>query len=127
MTYVFVNLKGETIGASELEVGEGDRKRRHEELMPGQGGTRGQPGPSKAKGREGEHSDKKESPEGTSEKSTGPERPRSCGEPIIAPSSGEGQNILLGAELASYDEVKVSFKACMVSLGLSMILKLFKC
>jgi len=110
VTYVFVNLKGETIGASELEVGEGDRKRRHEELMPGQGGTRGQPGPSKAKGREGEHSDKKESPEGTSEKSTGPERPRSCGEPIIAPSSGEGgprQNILLGAELASYDEVKV--------------------
>ena len=52
--------------------------------MPEQGGSRGQPGPSKEKGREGGQSGKKEPSEGTSEKA-GQERPRSCGEPIIVP------------------------------------------
>ena len=72
--------------------------------VPEQDGSRTQPGPSKeVGGKEEGQSDKKE---GRSEK--GEERPRSCGEPIIV--GGEGgsrQNILLGAELASYDEVKV--------------------
>ena len=111
MTYACVDLS-ETIEASELEGGEGDGLCGHEELMPEQGGSRGQPGTSKGKGREGGQSDnKKDTSEGTSEKAGGPERPRSCGEPSIAPSGGEGgsrQNILLGAELGSYDEVKVS-------------------
>ena len=103
---MFINLK-KTTERLHFEKGEGDGRSGDAEIMPEQGGSRAQPGPSKGKGKEGGQSDKKEPTEGTSEKQ---ERPRSCGEPIIVPPGGEGggrQNILLGAELASYDEVKV--------------------
>jgi len=106
VTYVFINLK-KTTERLHFEKGEGDGRSGDAEIMPEQGGSRAQPGPSKGKGKEGGQSDKKEPSEGTSEKQ---ERPRSCGEPITVPPGGEGggrQNILLGAELASYDEVKV--------------------
>ena len=81
--------------------------------MPEQGGSRVQPGPSKGKGKEVVEQcvSKKEPLEAVGDKCGGQERPRSCGEPIIVPpAGGEGEsreNILLGSELASYDEVKV--------------------
>ena len=77
--------------------------------MPEQGGPRGQPGPSKGKEREGSGGQiaKKEPSEGPSEKCQGGERESGSG--IVSPGEGSSrQNILLGAELASYDEVKVS-------------------
>ena len=118
VTYVFSNLVREDDRELEEESEEkGGDGRRYEEIMPEQGGTQGgsrgvpeqdgsrnQPGPSKTSVKEeGGLSDKKE---GRSE--VGDERPRSCGEPIIVGGEGGGrQNILMGAELGSYDEVKV--------------------